>query len=57
MNEADRDMVLESLCYSVRDLQRRHDKLIDLIYNLNQRLLAHECQRAAEQIDEPRVNH
>lgn len=49
--------MVESLVYAVRDLQRRHDKLIDLIHNLNQRLLAHECQKAADQIDEPKVTH
>ncbi len=52
MTEAERDSLLNAVALAVRDLQHRHDRLADLIHNINQRLCLQEAALVIEEIQE-----
>lgn len=52
MTDAERDSLIGAMALALKDLQHRHDRLADLIHNINQRLCLQEAALVIEEIQE-----
>ena len=52
MTDAERDSLIGAMAMAIKDLQHRHDRMADLIHNINQRLCLQEAATVIEEIHE-----